>query len=115
MVTINRQGDNFIFEVNGLHKLWALKSQLTIPAEHILDAHQDVESIRGWRGWKLPGTFIPTIITAGTFYKDGNRIFWDACNLENCIIVNLKDENYNELIIEVEDPVSAIEILTNKK
>ena len=115
MVTIDKQDDNFIFEVNGMHKLWALKSQLTIPAEHILNAHQDLESIKGWRGWKLPGTFIPSIITAGTFYKHGNKIFWDASNIEKCIIVDLKDEDYNQLIIEVENPASSIEVLTNKE
>lgn len=115
MITISRQENNFIFEVNGMHKLWALKSQLTIPAEHILNAHQDSESIKGWRGWKLPGTFIPSIITAGTFYKDGKKIFWDASNIEKCIIVDLKDEDYNQLIIEVENPASSIAILTNKE
>ena len=115
MITIFKKDDNFIFEVNGFHKLWALKSQLTIPAEHILNAHQDPESIKGWRGWKLPGTFIPTIITAGTFYKDGNKIFWDASDLEKCIIVNLKDEDYQELIIEVENPEDSIKMLTGKR
>jgi hypothetical protein len=115
MITINREGGNFIFEVNGMHKLWALKSQLTIPAAHILNAHQDLESIRGWRGWKAPGTYIPSIITAGTFYKDGNRIFWDASNIEKCIIVDLQDEEYKKLIIEVENPVSSIEMLMGKK
>lgn len=114
MITINRQDDKFIFEVNGMHKLWALKSQLTIPAAHILNAHQDLESIKGWKGWKLPRTFIPSIITAGTFYKDGNKIFWDASHIEKCIIVDLKDEDYNQLIIEVENPASAIALLTGE-
>ncbi len=112
MITINRQDDKFIFEVNGMHKLWAFKSQLTIPVNHIINAYQDLESIKGWRGWKAPGTFIPSIITAGTFYKDGNKIFWDTSNIEKCIIVDLKDEDYKQLIIEVENPVDAIETLT---
>jgi hypothetical protein len=55
MITIDKQGDNFIFEVKGMHKLWALKSQIAIPTEHILNARQDLESIKGWRGWKLQG------------------------------------------------------------
>jgi hypothetical protein len=112
MVTINRQNDNFIFEVKGMHKLWAFKSQLIIPINHIISAHQDLETIKGWKGWKEAGTSIPKLITAGTFEKDGNKIFWDTSNIENCIIVNLKDEDYQELIIEVENPAEAIEILT---
>ena len=114
MVTINKHEDSFIFNVNGIHKLWALKSELTIPLDNIINAHQDLESIKGWHGWRLPGTSIPSIITAGTFYKDGNKIFWDVSNMHNCIIVDLKDEDYQQLIIEVENPEAAIKTLTTK-
>ena len=112
MITINKQDKNFIFEVKGMHKLWAFKSQLTIPIDHILKAHQDLESIKGWKGWRLPGTFIPYIISAGTFYKKGNKIFWDVSDMKKCIIVDLKDEDYKQLIIEVENPSDAIKILS---
>ena len=111
MITITKNNDNIVFEVNGLHKLWAFKSQLTIPRQHIISVGQNMESIRGWKGWKAPGTSIPGIITAGTFYRDGRRIFWDAVHLENCIIVGLEHEDYDELIIEVENPEEAIQLL----
>jgi len=115
MITIKKQDDSFIFNVNGMHKLWAFKSQLTIPFNNVINAHQDLESIKGWQGWRAPGTHIPSIITAGTFYKDGNKIFWDVSNIENCIIVDLKDEDYQQLIIEVENPGEAIKTLTIKE
>ena len=115
MITIKKQDDSFVFSVNGMHKLWAFKSQLTIPFDNIINAHQDLESIEGWKGWRAPGTSIPSIITAGTFYKDGNKIFWDVSNIENCIIVDLKDEDYKQLIIEVENPLDAIKILKIKE
>ena len=112
MITISKNEDGFVFKVNGMHKLWAFKSQLTIPFDNVINAHQDVESIKGWHGWRAPGTSIPSIITAGTFYKDGNKIFWDVSNIDNCIIVDLKDEDYKQLIIEVEIPAEAIKTLT---
>ena len=115
MVTITKQEGNFIFNVNGMHKFWAFKSQLTIPQEHVLNAHQDLESIKGWHGWRAPGTYIPTIITAGTFYKEGNKIFWDVANKENSIIVELQDEDYKQLIIEVENTAEAIKLLISHK
>ena len=96
-------------------KLWAFKSELSIPFENIINAHQNTTSVKGWKGWRAPGTFIPSIITAGTFYKDGNKIFWDVSNIENCIIVDLKDEDYKQLIIEVESPTDALEILNNRE
>ncbi len=113
MITITKTGSAFIFHVNGMHKMWTLKSQLTIPIENIAHAHQTLESIRGWHGWRMPGTYIPSIITAGTFYKEGKKIFWDVTNVDQCIIVELKDEDYNQLVIEVENPVEAMALLNN--
>jgi hypothetical protein len=115
MITITKQDSNFIFNVNGMHKFWAFKSQLIIPQEHVLNAHQNLESIKGWHGWRAPGTYIPSIITAGTFYKEGNKIFWDVANKDNSIIVELKDEDYKQLIIEVENIDEAIKLLTSHK
>jgi len=113
MVTINKQNNDFIFEVKGLHKIWALKRQLTIPADHITRVHQNTDSVRGWKGWRIPGTSIPGIITAGTYYKNGDKIFWDVCNMNKSIVVELKDENYTKLVIEVENPEDAIKELNN--
>jgi hypothetical protein len=112
MVTIKKEGDNFIFEVKGIHKLWAFKSQISIPADHIVRVHQDYDTIKGWKGFRMPGTHIPFVFTAGTFYKDGEKIFWDVLNMDKCIIVELKDTEYKQLIIEVEDIAEAIKILT---
>jgi len=112
MITITKQDNNFIFEVRGMHKLWAFKNQITIPAENITKVHQNLDSIKGWKGWRSPGTSVASLLTAGTFIKEDKKIFWDVSNMENCIIVELKDEEYNQLIIEVENPKEAIELLS---
>ena len=59
-----------------------------------------------------PGTYIPGIITPGHFIKDSNMIFRDVQNFENCIIVELKDDEYKQLVIEVQNPQKSISILT---
>lgn len=114
MITISKENDRFTFHVKGMHKLWAFKSELSIPIDNVLRAYQDLDSIKGWKGWRAPGTHIPSIITSGTFHKEGNKIFWDVVNKEKSIIVELKDEFYQQLIIEVEDPKEAIELLMSK-
>lgn len=108
MVSISMDDGNFVFEVKGMHKLWAFKNQITIPASHILNVYQDMESLRGWQGWRMPGTSIPGIITAGTYINHGDMIFWDVCNMDNCIIIELKDEQYKKLVIEVENVEESI-------
>ena len=111
MVTIEKNGSSFVFEIKGMHKLWALKSQLVIPAEHIITAYKNTKNLN-WLGLRMPGTQIPGLIAAGTFLADEGDIFCDVVNKENAIMIELKDERYTKLIIEVENPEAAIELLT---
>ncbi|MDR3642863.1 MAG: PH domain-containing protein [Candidatus Doudnabacteria bacterium] len=91
--------------VEGADKIWAFKSQLSIPLKHITGIRLDEEIVnKWWRGLKLPGVNIPYVITAGTFYHDGKRIFWDIHHPKQAIILSLADEKYSELVIEVENP-----------
>ena len=98
--------------VMGADKLWALKSSLEIPLVHIAGVRADPEVARTWwHGVRLPGTNIPGMITAGTFYQDGKRVFWDVHHPEKTIVIDLHDEQYNQLIIEVADPQVAINLI----
>lgn len=113
MVNIEKEGDTFIFEIEGLHKLWALKSRLTIPAAHILTAHKN-EATSAWVwGLRMPGTQIPGI-TAGSYIVKDGIIFCDVMDVSKSIVVELNDEHYKKLVIEVEDPAKAIILLTQK-
>jgi hypothetical protein len=51
------------------------------------------------------------VITAGTFYQDGKRVFWDAHHPEKTIVIDHHDERYNELTVEVDDPDAAIKLI----
>jgi hypothetical protein len=51
------------------------------------------------------------VITAGTFYQDGKRVFWDVDHPERTIVIDLHDEHYNQLVIEVADPQAAIKLI----
>lgn len=114
MVTIEKQGDNFIFEVKGLHKLWALKSQITIPKENVLNAYPNEENLNWIAGLRMPGTHIPGLITSGTYILKDGTIFCDVSDPKKSIVVELKDEHYKKLIIEVENVEEAINILTKE-
>lgn len=110
-ITINKS--SFVFEIMGWHKLWSLKSKLTIPRENIVKAYQDESEIKFWKGLRMPGTEIPGLIAAGTFYKNG-RNFWDVSNKKNAIVITLRDHYYKKLIIEVENPELTMNELNAK-
>jgi hypothetical protein len=112
MVDLSISGGNLVLHVRGADKLWALKSSLEIPLVHIAEIRADPSVAHGWwHGLKMPGTNIPGVLTAGTFYQDGKRVFWDVHNPVNTVVIELRDERYNELIVEVADPQAAVEIV----
>lgn len=111
MVTITKDASNFKFEIQGLHKLWALKSSLTIPAEHIVKAYPNDKNLNGMIGLRMPGTHVPGLITAGTYWADEGTIFCDVVHADKAIAIDLKDEHYKKLIVEVEDVEAAIRML----
>jgi hypothetical protein len=111
MVEVSLEGDMVVFNVKGLHKLWALKSRLEIPREHIRSVRHDPSVVHGWKGWKAPGTYVPGLIVAGTFYLDGQTIFWDVSHAERAVVIELEDEDYKRLIVEVEDPEAVVQML----
>jgi hypothetical protein len=103
-----------MLHVRGADKLWAFKSSLEIPLAHIAGVRADPEVARCWyHGIRMPGTNVPGVITAGTFYQDGKRVFWDVHHPEKTIVIDLHDERYNELVVEVDDPDAAVRFIQN--
>lgn len=112
MAEIEYTGDALVIHVTGWDKVWALKSQLTIPIAHVVRAEPAAEEARSWwHGIRLPGTYIPGVITAGTFYRDGGRVFWDVRDADRAVAIHLRDDRYTELVIEVDDPAAAIALV----
>jgi hypothetical protein len=115
MVKVSIQDSRVIFDVQGLHKVWAFKNRLEIPLAHIKRVHADPNIARaGWKGVRMPGTHLPGVIVAGTFYRGKKRSFWDVSRSERAIVVELADERYDELVIEVDNPSAEVERLESR-
>ena len=112
MVSVSIHGDRARFDVEGWDKLWALKSSLEIPLAHIRSARVDTEAARGWwHGLRFPGTQVPGVLTAGTFYQSEGAVFFDVHDPERTIVIELEDERYKRLVIEVERPMETVQML----
>lgn len=113
MVEITQHGSSLVFEVEGLDKMWAMRSRLEIPLSHIKAARVDDDATKGWwKGVKVGGAHIPGLITAGTFFSKGRLVFYDAHKPENTIVVDLDHENYDALVLQVRDPAGAVKLIT---
>ena len=106
MTTVTITGGKLLIEVQGWDKLWALKSHLEIPLEHVKDVRPgNEEKVKGIRA---PGTYFPGIIAAGSFHQIGKHVFWDVHHPERAIAIDLHDERYTTLVVEVEHPEATM-------
>ncbi|MCU0492774.1 MAG: hypothetical protein MUD01_14380 [Chloroflexaceae bacterium] len=108
MVTVTIADDMLHVDVKGMDKLWSLKSRLSIPLDHVSGAYAHPPMESGFPGLRLPGTYIPGVITAGTFLVEDGRVFWDVHHRERAIVIDLHDEQYKQLVVEVRDPQATV-------
>jgi hypothetical protein len=109
MVDVTVAADRVVFEIEGLDKLWSLRSRLEIPLAHITAVEANTDQVnQWWHGLKVAGTGVPGLFAAGTFYYHGELVFWDVRHPANTIIVSLDHERYRKLIIEVDDPAGVV-------
>ena len=112
MAEVELTKETLIVHVQGADQLWALKSRLEIPLSHVVGAEADPEVALGWwKGIRAPGTYLPGVIAAGTFYQEGEKVFWDVHEPEKTVVIRLRDEKYSRLVVEVEDPDSTVKAI----
>src|SRR6185437_15112639 len=68
------------------------------------------EEARGlWHGIRMPGTQIPGVIIAGTFYQHDGAVFYDVHDPEQTIALEL--DHFKRLVIQVDDPAATVALL----
>jgi len=109
MAEVEIAQDALIVHVEGMDRLFALRSRLEVPLSHVEGAEADPqEAQRRCHGIMERGIWVPGSITAGTFYQEGELVFWDGHNPQQTVVIQLKDERYRRLVIEVEDPEATV-------
>lgn len=100
---VDVHGDHLVVSVRGKELAMTFLSDLRIPLEHVrgVEADPEVEHTL-WRGWRVPGVHLPGV----RFYDvHGHR--------DKTIVIHLKDETYDRLIVEVADPDEVVTKITD--
>lgn len=113
MVDIHVNDDRLTIDVRGWHRLWALKRKIDVPRTAVRAVRRlSGNALEGWwKGWRVPGTHVPGVIVAGTYFKDGERHFWDVRRADHAIEIELDGQKYDRLFVEVPDPDAAVRAL----
>jgi hypothetical protein len=111
MARVSIDNGDLIVEIEGMDKLWSLKSRLAIPLGNVRGATADPGIVKEPKGLRAPGTHLAGVITAGTFHQDGERVFWDVRDGARAVVIELTDERYARLVIEVADPGATVALI----
>src|SRR5918994_3109195 len=69
--------DALIVHVEGMDRLFALRSRLEVPLSHVAGAEADPEEARRrWHGIMERGVWVPGSITAGPLFQKGGGVIW---------------------------------------
>ncbi|WBB71847.1 hypothetical protein O7602_19125 [Micromonospora sp. WMMD1128] len=111
MASVRIDGDDVVVEIEGMDRLWSLKSRLVIPLANVRGATADPGIAADPKGVRAPGTHLPGVITAGTFHQDGERVFWNIRDGARAVVIELADERYARLVVEVTDPAATVALI----
>ncbi len=114
MAKVTIESNDLVVRIEGWHRLWAFKSRISVHLDQVRGARADPDIVHGWKGWRAPGTYLPGVIVAGTFYKRGERIFWDVRDPSRAVVIELEDEKYSRLVVEVDDPQETVEMINRR-
>ena len=112
MVEIQISSSEVVLRPRGLHRLWALKGEIRIPLNQLkrVDVGVTPEARqRLSRSLRLPGTYVPRVITAGSYRCNGKWAFWDVVGKgENAVTLSTEGHHYTELVVDVSDTKATI-------
>jgi hypothetical protein len=113
MVSIEKKDGVYHLNILRWHKLWCLKSKIRIAEKNIRSVSRYNGSFTAMGGIRLPGTYIPGLITAGSYYTQEGWVFCDIMSPGKCLEIHLQNEKYSKLIIQVEDIESCLRLFTD--
>ena len=112
MAELEISAGKLIIHIKGWDQLFALESRLEVPLQHI--SHVDVsppEAHEVFKGLRMGGTNLPGVITAGRYLQGGQWAFWDVHDPAKAIAIYLHDEGYAKIVVGVDDPAAASEMI----
>ncbi len=112
MVDIKIDGDNVIVEVMGIHQFWSLKRKIVFAKENIIRVQLGEKSLRP-APFRAPGTHFPKLIIAGTYYGRKRKEFWDITSKNDIIEIDLKNEKYTKIVVNVKNAAEVMKVLQN--
>jgi len=119
MVDIDITAQEVVLRLRGLHKLWAFKREVRVQRAQLKRVEAGVTP-EAWsmlcRSIRMPGTSIPSLITAGSYRSMGKWAFWDVTGVgQHAVTISTEGHRYAYLVVDVVDRVASLEALESAR
>jgi hypothetical protein len=99
----SKQGIEIEFSL--LEKILGMHGNFTIPQKNIISIKKGTPKQLWWE-FRVPGTFLPGIIKAGTYYSKRGKEYWYVTRKnKNRYTVELKNESFRRLVVSTKKPL----------
>jgi hypothetical protein len=107
---LSLEQDRLTIELEWYEQFWAvtLERQLHIPLAQI-DRVTTIEPQTTWMEVRAPGTFVPGVIKAGTYYNKVGKEFWYVTSDQNYLVLELQNGSYQRVVITIADHLAWAE------
>lgn len=95
--------DQLKIDLDWWERFWAFyyNADLHIPLSHIKQVSIE-EPSSSWADARLPGTYLPGVIKAGTYYTDRGKEFWYATRSGRYLVLELENEFYKKIVLTID-------------
>jgi hypothetical protein len=101
-------------ELSNLEKILSFHNSLKIPISQIGEISTDLLPPT-WKEMRAPGTAIPGLTKAGTYYTSRGKEFWMLKKKDSHIRIELDNNKFKRLILGVSDHEKRASIIKNLK
>lgn len=108
-VTIDIDAAAVTVRFRGRDRVWTLSRGVTVPLERVVgaQARSRAEAQEQSPPLRLPGTYVPGRLRAGSYGWGASRQLWCVHRAPEVLVLDLRDRPYSRIVVEVEDPVGT--------
>ena len=90
---------NLMIDLSFWEKVWGFHGSFRIPLAHISGIKCEIP-VTSWKELRVPGSFVPGLIKAGTYYTPRGKEFWYVTRWgKQFVTIELQSERYKRIVL----------------
>jgi len=108
LARVDVSGGELVVRPRGLVRLWAVKNEVRVPLADVASVRLDVDRRQVPSGWRVPGTYVPGVIQAGTYRRRGEKSFWLVGRTRRVTVIECRPgSRYDRIVLQVAGGTAA--------